>query len=76
MRTGKELILATKPYAVDFPARLNSRIPFYRLPEACRAMPELRPARTTSLHPRDIFNCLRLKVWCVESQRLVGIHSL
>ena len=55
---------------------LNSRIPFYRLPEAYRAMPELRRAGTTSLHPRNLFNCLRLKVWCVESQRMVGVHDL
>jgi omega-6 fatty acid desaturase (delta-12 desaturase) len=55
---------------------LNHRIPFYRLPETYRAIPELRQAKTTSLHPREIFRCLRLKVWCVESQRMVGVRGL
>jgi omega-6 fatty acid desaturase (delta-12 desaturase) len=55
---------------------LNHRIPFYRLPEVYRSLPELRQARTTSLHPRDILRCLRLKVWCVETQRMVGVRGL
>jgi len=55
---------------------LNHRIPFYRLPEVYRAIPELQQAKTTSLHPFEIFRCLRLKVWCVETQRMVGVHGL
>jgi omega-6 fatty acid desaturase (delta-12 desaturase) len=55
---------------------LNHRIPFYRLPETYRAIPELRQAKTTSLSPLEIWRCLRLKVWCVESQRMVGIRGL
>jgi len=55
---------------------LNHRIPFYRLPETYRAIPELRQAKTTSLHPLEIFRCLRLKVWCVETQRMVGVRGL
>ena len=55
---------------------LNHRIPFYRLPEIYRAIPELRQARTTSLHPFEILRCLRLKVWCVETQRMVGVRGL
>ena len=55
---------------------LNHRIPFYRLPEAYRAIPELREAKTTSLHPREILRCLKLKVWCVESQRMIGLRGL
>ncbi|HUB87192.1 MAG TPA: fatty acid desaturase [Verrucomicrobiae bacterium] len=55
---------------------LNHRIPFYRLPEAYRDIPELRQAKTTSLHPLDILRCLRLKVWCVETQRMVGVRGL
>ncbi len=55
---------------------LNHRIPFYRLPEVYRAIPELREAKTTSLHPLDILRCLRLKVWCVETQRMVGVRKL
>ena len=55
---------------------LNHRVPFYRLPEIYRDIPELRQARTTSLHPLEIFRCLRLKVWCVETQRMVGVQGL
>jgi omega-6 fatty acid desaturase (delta-12 desaturase) len=51
---------------------LNSRIPFYRLPEASRGMPELQTPKITSLNPVDIIRCLRLKVWDVELQRMVG----
>ena len=55
---------------------LNHRIPFYRLPETYRAIPELHTAKVTSLHPREIFRCLRLKVWCVQTQAMVGVRGL
>jgi omega-6 fatty acid desaturase (delta-12 desaturase) len=55
---------------------INHRVPFYRLPEIYRDIPELRQAKTTSLHPFDIIRCLRLKVWCVETQRMVGVRGL
>jgi len=55
---------------------LNHRIPFYRLPEIYRDFPELQKAKTTTLRPTDIFRCLRLKVWCVETQRMVGVRGL
>ncbi len=55
---------------------LNSRIPFYRLPEALREMPELQTASMTSLHPMDIYRCLRLKVWDVEAQRMIGLRHV
>ena len=55
---------------------LNHRVPFYRLPELYRNIPELRQARTTSLHPLEILRCLRLKVWCVETQSMVGVRGL
>jgi omega-6 fatty acid desaturase (delta-12 desaturase) len=55
---------------------LNHRIPFYRLRELQRDFPELQKAKTTSLHPMDIIRCLRLKVWCVETQRMVGVSGL
>jgi omega-6 fatty acid desaturase (delta-12 desaturase) len=54
---------------------LNARIPFYRLPEVKSAMPELRTPKTTSLHPREIMRCLRLKVWDVEAQQMIGLRE-
>ena len=55
---------------------LNARIPFYRLPKVLREIPELQQAKTTSLNPRDIFRCLRLKVWDAESQCMVGLREI
>jgi omega-6 fatty acid desaturase (delta-12 desaturase) len=55
---------------------LNARIPFYRLPEALRDIPELKRAKTTSLSPGDIFRCLRLKVWDVDAQRMISLREL
>jgi omega-6 fatty acid desaturase (delta-12 desaturase) len=55
---------------------LNHRIPFYRLPEALKKIPELSKPKTTSLHPFDIIRCLSLKVWDVETQQLVSLRNL
>jgi omega-6 fatty acid desaturase (delta-12 desaturase) len=52
---------------------LNSKIPFYRLPEVLEEMPELQSPKTTSLHPAEILRCLRLKVWDVERQQMVSL---
>jgi omega-6 fatty acid desaturase (delta-12 desaturase) len=54
---------------------LNSRIPFYRLPEAMAALPELQCPRTTSLAPREVLRCLRLKMWDTEAQRMVTLSE-
>lgn len=55
---------------------LNHKIPFYRLPEAMAAMPELQQPGRTSWHPRDIAACLRLKLWDPREKRLVGWDHL
>jgi omega-6 fatty acid desaturase (delta-12 desaturase) len=52
---------------------LNSRIPFYRLPEVMKQFPELRKCKTTSLHPKDVIACLRLKVWDPVNQVMTGL---
>jgi acyl-lipid omega-6 desaturase (Delta-12 desaturase) len=54
---------------------LNARIPFYRLPEAMAGIEELQSPGTTSLHPRDIYRCLRLKLWDPERDRLVSFQE-
>lgn len=51
---------------------LNSLIPFYQLPEAMSAVPELQRPIVTSLNPRDIVACLRLNLWDWQKQELVG----
>jgi omega-6 fatty acid desaturase (delta-12 desaturase) len=50
---------------------LNSKIPFYRLPAAMDAIEELQSPAVTTLHPRDVVACLRLKLWDPLSERLV-----
>ena len=52
---------------------LNARIPFYRLPEVMKEMPELQNPKLTSLRPMDVIRCFKLKVWDVESQQMVGL---
>jgi omega-6 fatty acid desaturase (delta-12 desaturase) len=54
---------------------LNAKIPFYRLPETYRAIPELQDARTTSLNIRDIIACFKLKVWDVEQQKMISLRE-
>jgi omega-6 fatty acid desaturase (delta-12 desaturase) len=50
---------------------LNHHIPFYRLPEAMAALEEMQNPGRTSLHPRDVIACLRLKLWDDENDCLV-----
>ncbi len=52
---------------------LNSRIPFYRLPEVMEKFPELQRCKTTSLHPKDIIACFKLKVWDHKNRMMVGL---
>lgn len=55
---------------------INARIPFYRLPEVMAAIPELQKAKTTSLKPRDIIACVRLKIWDPEKQQMIGLAEM
>jgi omega-6 fatty acid desaturase (delta-12 desaturase) len=55
---------------------LNSRIPFYRLPEAMAHIPELQRVGKTTLHPSDILKCLRLKVWDPEANKMIGFDEM
>ena len=51
---------------------LNPGIPFYRLPEAMAAIPELQAPGTTRLTVREIARCFQLKLWDPAQGRLVG----
>jgi acyl-lipid omega-6 desaturase (Delta-12 desaturase) len=76
MRTSRLMAWFTANIGYHHIHHLNSKIPFYRLPEVIREMPELQSPKTTSLRPADILRCLRLKVWCVATQRMVGVRNL
>lgn len=54
---------------------MNALIPFYRLPEAMDAMVELQSPGVTTLRPRDIRACLKLKVWDTASDRFVSLSE-
>lgn len=51
---------------------LNPSIPFYRLPEAMAAIPELQNPRVTTLSPQDVIACFALKLWDPTRRRMVG----
>ena len=52
---------------------LNPGIPFYRLPMAMAAIPELQqPLGKTSLRLEDIRRCFAQKLWDAEAGRMVG----
>lgn len=55
---------------------INSRIPFYRLPEAMENIQEFQQAKTTTLNPREIFRCLRLKIWDPDANRMIPLSQL
>ncbi|MBL8786929.1 MAG: fatty acid desaturase [Deltaproteobacteria bacterium] len=55
---------------------LNHRIPFYRLPEAMAAIPELQSPGRTSWKPADIAANLRLAVWDPEQDRMLTYSEL
>jgi acyl-lipid omega-6 desaturase (Delta-12 desaturase) len=54
---------------------LNVRIPFYRLPEAMAAIPDLQSPITTSLAPREIIACFRSCLWDEGLQRMVSYRE-
>lgn len=54
---------------------LNVGIPFYRLPEAMAAIPELQSPVTTSLAPRDIAECFSANLWDEDRQRMVSYRE-
>jgi omega-6 fatty acid desaturase (delta-12 desaturase) len=76
LKTGPVMAWFTGNIGYHHIHHLNHRVPFYRLPELYRDFPELQKAKTTTLHPRDVLRCLSLKVWCVETQRMVGVKGL
>ena len=55
---------------------LNSRIPFYRLPEAMKSLPELQRPKITRLTPHEIYRCLKLKVWDPAQNRMLTMKEL
>ncbi len=55
---------------------LNHRIPFYRLPEAMAALPELQVPGRTTWRPADVAACLRLAVWDPKQEKMLTYGEL
>ncbi len=55
---------------------MNSRIPFYRLRETMRNIPELQSVSTTSWNPVEIWRCFRLKLWDADKGRMITLKEI
>lgn len=72
MELGAFLRWATANIGYHHVHHLNPGVPFYRLPEAMAAVPELQHPHKTSLSPREVLACFRLKLWDPAQHRMVG----
>lgn len=75
MRLNKILQWFTGNIGYHHIHHLNVRIPFYRLPEAMAAIPELQTPVVTSLAIRDIIDCFKSSLWDEEQQRMVSYRE-
>jgi acyl-lipid omega-6 desaturase (Delta-12 desaturase) len=55
---------------------LNSRIPFYRLPETMKNIPELQNVTRTSWNPIEVYKCLKLKLWDSDRGEMITLSQL
>jgi omega-6 fatty acid desaturase (delta-12 desaturase) len=55
---------------------LNSKIPFYRLPEVMAHIKELQSCKRTSLNIKEVIACLRLKIWDQDKKMMVGLRDI
>jgi len=55
---------------------INSKIPFYRLPEAMNAMREFQSPAKTTLNIMDIKKCLELKFWDEDKKIMITRKGL
>jgi omega-6 fatty acid desaturase (delta-12 desaturase) len=55
---------------------LNSKIPFYRLPEVMNKFKELQNCKRTSLRIKEVIACLRLKIWDQDKHKMVGLRDI
>jgi acyl-lipid omega-6 desaturase (Delta-12 desaturase) len=55
---------------------MNPRIPFYNLPLVWKEMEEFRHPGTTSLSPKDIAACFRIKAWDPEKGKMIGLKEI
>ena len=76
METGPVMRFFTGNIGYHHVHHLNPSIPFYRLPEAMAAIPELQHPGRTSLRLRDVVACFRLKIWDPSSAHMIGYDRI
>lgn len=54
---------------------VNARVPFYNLQRVYREIPEFQKTKDTSLSPADIYQCLRVKVWDSEQNKMISTED-
>jgi len=72
MEMGRVMRFFTGNIGFHHVHHLNPLIPFYRLPDAMAAVPELHDPPKTSLRPSDVVACFRQKLWDPEQNKMVG----
>lgn len=75
MEMGRVMRFFTGNIGYHHVHHLNPLIPFYRLPDAMAAVPELHDPPKTSLKPGDVMACFRQKLWDPDKGRMVGYPS-
>lgn len=75
LRMGPAMTWFTGDIGFHHVHHLNAAIPFYRLGEAMRGIEALQHPIVTTLRPRDIVACLRLKLWDEDRSRMVGYRE-
>lgn len=75
MKLGEVLRWFTGNIGFHHVHHLNSLIPFYQLPDAMAAIPELQHPSVTSLRPRAIAACFRANLWDAESGRMIDYRE-
>ena len=75
LKTGSVLRWFTGNIGFHHVHHLNSLIPFYRLPDAMAAMPELQHPTVTTLRPRAIAACFRANLWDEASARMIDYRE-
>ncbi len=72
MEMGRVMRFFTGNIGYHHVHHLNPLIPFYRLPDAMEAVPELHDPPKTSLRPGDVIACFEQKLWDPEKGQMVG----
>ena len=75
MKLGSVLRWFTGNIGFHHVHHLNSLIPFYRLPDAMAAIPELQHPGVTSLRPCAIAACFRANLWDEASGRMIDYRE-